>query len=155
MSDRELHVTLYDDGRVAVDVLGFPVGVVGRVLEVLTGETPTAIAVSDVPLVAKSESVKPTKRQPAVAAAHQCDECDRSFENPHGLTVHRARSHKTPIVAEAASAAAEPAGREWRLRCEDCDYTADAEDLKSIRQHTMTVHEGRLPSSVERTPSVA
>lgn len=58
----------------------------------------------------------PKKKNPVPAGGtFSCDDCDRAFKTKHGLSVHRARTHKKPSRAKPTPAAT------TGFPCDDCD----------------------------------
>lgn len=154
------------DGAFTIEADGLGLDAVASVLSALTplwpssSLTPKQIAGLVPTPVVKPVKPKATKKDPkprfanSPAESHVCDVdgCGRVFTHAHGLTVHQARMHKSGTVVKEPHVAAET---EWRLRCEDCEFTTAPEDTVGMRRHTINTHDGRLPSNVERTPSVA
>lgn len=168
------------DGCVTVEADGVGLVELGRALIVL-GETwqPEPEPDLDSPLVREPQN---PPKQPRAGGPFKCERCDKSYETPQAIGVHRKKAHGiagktttttskpaqvTPIrdsrIANRESSNANPGSNghgthahgEERLFCDACAFSTGKLDFAKLRQHTMSQHDGRLPSELERSPRTA
>lgn len=87
-------------------------------------------------------TVAPDGDDQAIGGGNVCPHCGRTFETPHGLAVHRARSHGRRTTRETSGG---------RVVCSDCGKTVTASNLERhrARKHGPAALPAREPSAAE------
>ncbi|MDP1795617.1 MAG: hypothetical protein Q8K63_15880 [Acidimicrobiales bacterium] len=94
-----------------------------------------------------------TKAKPTGATSCDVPGCEKAFNGPHGLQVHKARSHKGEAAVTAPPTSIEPETDVLALRChhEDCDAVFKLHEAAKVRSHARTAH-NRDATRDELTP---
>lgn len=151
------------NGHLLVEADGLSLATVARLLDVFADQLELEPVSPVTPVREPQNSPKPVAapKRRIVVEPFGCDDCDRTFAQAHGLAVHRSRTHKANS-ANSVTVKAEPhtngnaAHRaDERLFCDGCKFSCGRLDFQKLRSHTMSQHDGRLPSELERTPRTA
>ncbi len=128
--------------------------------------TVTPLTAPPKPAPAKTAKPKPvaaSSRAEAPPESLVCGECDKRFASSQARGAHRRKANNiagatakpASPASPASSAPASSTDERELLRCDCGEFSVPPAELQRLKQHTMTRHGGRFPSSAEITPRKA